>query len=271
VRYAFSTLACPGWRIEQTIQQARVMGYEALELRLLDGEVIDPVAHRERVRQAVALAHEAGIDTCALGSSCYLNQSDPAALAGQVEELHHWIDLASEVRVPIVRVFGGPDRPGTGEDEGNEAVAYALTQVVPQAQGAGVVVALETHDAFSTARRTARVLQSVASPAAGALWDVFHTFEAGESPAKAAHLLAERIAHVHFKDGKRGAAGWDLVLLGEGDLPLVETLQRIDLSGYAGYLSVEWEKKWHPEIAEPEIALPQHLQALRGIVLPSRN
>jgi hypothetical protein len=28
--------------------------------------------------------------------------------------------------------------------------------------------------------------------------------------------------------------------------------------GYQGWVSVEWEKRWHPEIEEPEVALPQH-------------
>jgi hypothetical protein len=27
-------------------------------------------------------------------------------------------------------------------------------------------------------------------------------------------------------------------------------------------ISVEWEKRWHPEIEEPEVALPQHLSVL---------
>jgi hypothetical protein len=27
---------------------------------------------------------------------------------------------------------------------------------------------------------------------------------------------------------------------------------------------VEWEKRWHPEIEEPELALPQHLARLRA-------
>jgi len=35
-------------------------------------------------------------------------------------------------------------------------------------------------------------------------------------------------------------------------------------AGYTGYVSVEWEKKWHPEIADPEIALPQHIAWLRN-------
>jgi fatty-acyl-CoA synthase len=35
--------------------------------------------------------------------------------------------------------------------------------------------------------------------------------------------------------------------------------------GYRGYVSVEWEKKWHPELADPEVALPQHLEWLRSV------
>ena len=34
-------------------------------------------------------------------------------------------------------------------------------------------------------------------------------------------------------------------------------------SGYDGWISVEWEKRWHPEIEAPEVALPQHLELLR--------
>ncbi len=32
--------------------------------------------------------------------------------------------------------------------------------------------------------------------------------------------------------------------------------------GYRNWISVEWEKRWHPEIAEPEVALPQHRAVL---------
>jgi hypothetical protein len=28
------------------------------------------------------------------------------------------------------------------------------------------------------------------------------------------------------------------------------------------WISVEWEKRWHPEIEDPEVALPQHLDLL---------
>ena len=33
--------------------------------------------------------------------------------------------------------------------------------------------------------------------------------------------------------------------------------------GWSGWVSVEWEKKWHPELADPEVAFPQHAELLR--------
>jgi len=32
--------------------------------------------------------------------------------------------------------------------------------------------------------------------------------------------------------------------------------------GYPHWISVEWEKRWHPEIEAPEVAVPQHLDLL---------
>jgi fatty-acyl-CoA synthase len=57
--------------------------------------------------------------------------------------------------------------------------------------------------------------------------------------------------------------GWQLVLLGEGEVPVREMLGLLAAGGYPGWISVEWEKRWHPEIEPPEVALPQHLAVLR--------
>jgi sugar phosphate isomerase/epimerase len=54
-----------------------------------------------------------------------------------------------------------------------------------------------------------------------------------------------------------------LTLLGGGDLPVPSILSTLHNRNYNGWLSVEWEKKWHPEIAEPEIAIPQDAEVLR--------
>jgi sugar phosphate isomerase/epimerase len=58
---------------------------------------------------------------------------------------------------------------------------------------------------------------------------------------------------------------WQLKLLGEGEVPVREQLQLLQQNGYSGYASVEWEKKWHPEFPEPEVALPQHIRWLKAL------
>jgi sugar phosphate isomerase/epimerase len=88
----------------------------------------------------------------------------------------------------------------------------------------------------------------------------------GESPAEVYEHLGSRVLHVQVKDARRSAGhkgGWQLVLLGEGEVPVREIIRLLSVGGYGGYISVEWEKYWHPEIEAPEIALPQHLKVLK--------
>ena len=271
MKYAFSTLACPAWSIEQVVEAATTLGYDGVELRLLDGAVIDPGADRAKVEQAVARCRAEGVEVCALDSSCTFNHADPGAREREVSDLLRWIDLAEDLQVPLVRVFGGHARPGLAPEPPevvNDWVAEALSRAAPTAEQAGVTVVLETHDAFSSARRVAAVLDRVDSPRVAALWDSHHPYRVGETPQDVIEALGARIAHVHVKDARRttpNGSDWQLVLLGDGEVPVREQVQALQRQGYSGYVSVEWEKKWHPEIAEPEIALPQHIRWLRSV------
>ena len=47
------------------------------------------------------------------------------------------------------------------------------------------------------------------------------------------------------------------------EMGLPNILTALRRASYSGWLWIEWEKKWHPELAEPEVALPQHAEALR--------
>ena len=274
MKYAFSTLACPAWSVEQVTQAATRMGYDGVELRLLDGEVIDPVADRLKVSQATATCRGHGLEVCAFDTSCRFNYADPAERTRQIAELRNWIRLAQDVQVPLLRVFGGPGQPDSvpapTDHEVNQWVAESLRQVAPEAEQAFVTIALETHDAFSSARRVAEVVRAVDSAYVAALWDSHHPYRVGETAQEVIEVLGTRIAHVHVKDARRGTpagSDWQLVLLGEGEVPVREQLKLLEQHGYSGYVSVEWEKKWHPEIAEPEIALPQHIAWLKSMKL----
>jgi sugar phosphate isomerase/epimerase len=59
------------------------------------------------------------------------------------------------------------------------------------------------------------------------------------------------------------ADGYQYVLLGEGDVPLKKVLDMLTAGGYDGYAILEWEKRWHPESAEPELTFLQYVSKMR--------
>ena len=56
---------------------------------------------------------------------------------------------------------------------------------------------------------------------------------------------------------------WVPILTGSGVFPMGEIRRALDAIQYDGFLSFEWEKKWHPEIDPPEIAILHFAEWLR--------
>ncbi|GCE45859.1 fatty-acyl-CoA synthase [Thermosporothrix hazakensis] len=271
MKIGFSTLSCPAWTLEQTIKAALEFGYTGVELRLLDGEVLDPLQDRQKIIDAVAAFRAAKIEVCCLDTSCRLNQPDEEQQNQMLTELRAWIALAQEVEVPLLRVFGGMTptniTPTPTEEQEDERVLSSFQHITPDAEAANVTIALETHDAFSSSRRIARILAKVPSPNIGVIWDSHHPFRVGETAEEVYQNLGPRIVHTHVKDAVQTTEGtWDLVLLGDGEVPVEEMLIQLKTHGYNGWVVVEWEKKWHPEIPDPEFALPQHMSYLSTLL-----
>jgi fatty-acyl-CoA synthase len=253
---AYSTLACPGWPLERCLEAAREYDYDGLELRLVDGELIDPAmppGERSRVGRLLA---GSGLGLVALDSSVRL--TDPAPPSETAAAVRAFLELAVDWGAPLVRVFGGPGEASR--------VPQVLELVVPDAERLGVSVGLETHDSLSSAAAVAEALRAVPSQTVGVVWDVLHTHRMGESPEEVVRLVGDRVLDVHAKDARRrsNGEGWDLVLLGEGEVPVHGCLAALGEAGYRGWVVAEWEKRWHPEIEEPELALPQHARLLRS-------
>lgn len=270
MKFGMSTLGCPGWSLERVAEAARDYGYQGVELRILDGEVITPAllrANRSRLQKLFASpssADSARPALIGLGTSVRVSTADPAEWAQHERDLTEFIDIARDLGVPMVRAFGGRIGDGDSEAAAVARVAERLNRSAPLAGQAGITLALETHDDFSRSALVAAALKSVPSTTVGALWDTHHPYRMGESVAEVWTNLANRLVHVHLKDARRRADdGWDLVLLGEGEVPCREIIRALQMRGYDGYVAAEWEKKWHPEIADPEVALPQHLAQMK--------
>jgi sugar phosphate isomerase/epimerase len=268
---AYSTLACPAWSLEQAAEAAVAYGYSALELRLLDGAIIPAdlsAEGRQRVRD-VLRGH--GLGLVGIGASTRFALPDPAERAANQIELRRYLQLAHELESPLVRTFGGQAPAGVGEDVAAAWVAESLAELLPEAATLGVKIALETHDSFCRGAAVAKVLDRLPDAQLGAIWDILHPLRFGEQPEATWAAIGARVLHVHIKDGRPDPTAakpedWALTLLGEGAVPTQAILALLQGAGYSGHLSVEWEKKWHPSLAEPEVALPQHAALLRNWV-----
>ena len=76
-RIAFSTLAFPDATLAAAAAAGRRWGYSGIELRLIDGELIDPsmpAARRAHVKRTLAAA---GLPVVAVDSSIRLTGDDP--------------------------------------------------------------------------------------------------------------------------------------------------------------------------------------------------
>jgi sugar phosphate isomerase/epimerase len=178
-------------------------------------------------------------------------------------ELVAAVELASDWGAPTVRVFGGALDAERPEPEALDDIARRLEPALGRAEELGVTIALETHDCFSSAALVAELLRRVGSRSFAALWDLHHPYRVGESPEDVLRALGMRIHLVHVKDARRRDDGWELVPLGEGEVPVRESLAALHAAGYDGWLTFEWEKRWHPELAAPEAALPRDGEILK--------
>jgi len=262
-KLAYSTLACPDWSLERALEEARRRGYEGLELRLVDGQPIGLDLSSSERDSIGRLLRESGLGLVAADSSIRLLSEQ---LDVEVEnELVSVLELAAEWSAPLVRVFGGDTPDGISNEDAVAKAVRILEQTSVVAERLGVKIGLETHDSFSAASTVARVLARVRSPHVGAGWDMLHTHRMGETPEQVWEVIGPRIFNVHLKDARRvpDGEGWQLVLLGNGEVPAREAINVLQRGGYEGWLVVEWEKGWHPEPEDPDVALPHEIAVLR--------
>jgi sugar phosphate isomerase/epimerase len=262
LRIAFSTLAFTDRNLEQAISLGSSLGYAGVELRVIDGKLFDSslsTADRTRVKQSTTAA---GLPIVAVGSSVILTSADPGA------ELLRMLELTNAWESPFMRVYGGHlSEEADTRGKQMESAAKVLEEAIPVAERLGVVMLIETHDGFSASAVAVELLTKVESKSVGAIWDSLHPHRMGESPAQVYQNIGALTHHVHIKDGRRSATaknGWQLVPLGEGEVPTQEILNLLVAGGYTGFLTVEWEKYWHPELQVAEVALPHELKVLQG-------
>jgi len=107
---AFSTLGCPAWDFPKILTFAHDHGFSAVELRGLQGNMdlpSSPVFAPDRIEQTKKEIKDHNLRIASVSSSATMYFEDPARRAKELADARRFIDLASSLNAPYVRVFGG--------------------------------------------------------------------------------------------------------------------------------------------------------------------
>ena len=269
MKICFSTLACPGWSLGQVIQMAVTSGYEGIELRFLEGEDSLwrlPAFQGRALAGARKLIADRGLDIACVGTSCRFHFPDTQERRRWVDEGRRMAELAAALGSPGIRVFGDKIQPGADRDSTRGWIADGIRHLAEEIRESGVEVWLETHGDFASSAETMQILRHLGDPSVGVVWDPANALsDGGEQPIGIAGVFGSALRHVHLRDLNCREGKWEPVLTGEGRLPLREIVTELRKNNYADFISFEWEKKWRPELAEPEIAIPQFAEWFRQL------
>jgi sugar phosphate isomerase/epimerase len=275
MKVSFSTLACSAWSLDSVIDAATRYGFDGIELRFIEKD--DRLWQRPEFRGSGLNVtrrklRDAGLEVPCVDTSCFFHYPEPGLRAQAQAAGKAMIELAAELQAPGIRVFGDRVQPGGDRDATTTGIADNLRLLADFGRPLGVAVWLESHGDYAPAARTIDILQRTGRPNVGVVWDPLNAYsEFNEDPRSGFTALGKKICHVHVKDARpRGDGSIEPVLMGKGTFPALNLIRLLTGSKYDRFVSFEWEKHWHPEIQEPEVALPHFICWIRSALAEKR-
>jgi L-ribulose-5-phosphate 3-epimerase len=294
MRVAGHTMGTPEHTLAEAVELFAAIGLEGVEIIWDD-------AYRCALRKGATAAQLAELkrrlqdhhlEVCCL--TPYMSDIDspePEKRRRDLEDFRRCIAAAGALGAACIRVYGGafhPEADGPRRPRLEELLVEALRELGREAAATGVVLAVETH--FNTltcgATETAALIRRVGHPSVRVLYDQPNLeFSEREKHPEALRLLQGLIAMVHVKDlvYKEGAVGGfrsSQVFIvdeserrifsripGEGIIPWPDILAALAAQGFQGWLSLEYERRWHPgDLPPAEEGMKKGLEYLRGLL-----
>lgn len=270
MKYAFMSFSTPDRTLSEMIEIARRYGYDGIEPRLDSDHAhgIEVTADADTRRAIVDQVNAGSIELCCLATS--LRYADPTVTDAVERESHERIDLAGDLGVPVLRVFGGKIPDDLSREAAIDHMTRSLTSIADHARERGVTLCIETHDDWCDPEHVAAVLRQVDHPAVATNWDIMHPVRVWRyTMDEAFEILKPWIRHVHVHDGMGpenatfAAIGTgeidEMMPIGRGGIDHRRALELLHGIDYAGYLSGEWIQ-WEPY----EKHLPREIATLRA-------
>lgn len=285
-------MGTPEYTVKEALELFKRIGLDGAEIVVQDGYrcAIPQQAAPGELAEIRETACRLGLDIAAL-TPYYskFNDLDPAVRETEIQGIRKVIGYAKELGAGYVRIYAGNFAQNDADPDGKKRgfLVESMRRLGDEAQEAGVILVMENH--FNTmtvsAAQSISIAEEIDHPAVGILYDQANlTFTSCESWDRALPLQFEKIRHVHvkdlvFRDGSGGFTSSDVShpkeeernvttrMVGEGVVPWPQIIQELKDRGYKGWLSLEYERRWHPQdIPDASIGMKQSADYLRSCI-----
>lgn len=265
-------MGTPEYTILEAIELFRKIGLDGAEIVVQDNYKCGlPTECSEKELEMVKKkAEEEGIKIIALTPyNSYFNSLDEAVRRREVESLRKVIGYAKYLGAKYIRIYAGNYAATDKDPDGlkMEKLIASMRELGEDAKSAGVMLVMENH--FNTmtvsARQSMDVAEAIHHPNVGILYDQANlTFTLQEDYEKAIATQIDQVKYVHVKDLNFKSGNHEFVsdevshpreedrnvvtrIVGQGCIKWPEILQMMHEHGYEGWLSLEYERRWHPD------------------------
>lgn len=293
------TMGTPEYSLYEAIDLFSALGMDGIEIVVQDGyecglSTKTSVSDLEALREYAKNKHLRII--CLTPYYSDYNSLDDDIRNQSIEGLKKIIRYADILGASFIRIYGGTDN-GLLMDEKNQQLpeqkekrtrlVEAMRLLGDEAAQFEITLVIENH--FNTmtvsASQAASIVSEINHPHVGILYDQANlAFTGKEAFDKAIDLQKGLIRYVHvkdliFKSEERTFSSSDVShqkesernvvtrIVGEGVLEWPEILIRLKSIGYIGWLSLEYERRWHAkDIPDAKIGMKKSMKYLRGCI-----
>lgn len=266
---SFSTLGCPDWPFEKIINFAKDNGYDGIEIRniqrQLDLPKVPEFSSAAKIAATSKFVKDKGIKIINLGASSAMHHSNAVERKKNIDEAKQFINLAEQLNCPYIRVFPNDFPKNQDRQATIELIAQGLLELGDYAKNTSVTVLMESHGQVIKCDDLETIMKNAEHKHVGLVWDIVNMWSiTKEPPTEVYQKLKKYIRHTHIKDLTMVNGKEQYTLLGKGETPIFTAIDTLVKDSYKGYFSFEWEKLWHPEIVEPEIALADYPKTMKA-------
>ena len=264
MKIGFSTLGCPDWTLSEILATAKDLGYNGVEIRGIASEMYAPTMKCFSDEQLDKTIQKlGGLEIPILTSNATI--ATKTNIDTSVKEAMEYIELAGKIGAKYVRIMC-TNRAMLDDGDFELATGYykALAQ---HGKKYNVTPLMETNGMFCDSSLLKKFMDNIGESNIGVLWDIHHPYRYNrETISETVKNIGEYIKYTHIKDSVRENGTTVYKMLSNGDLPLKEAINGLKSIGYDGYVTLEWIKRWQPDLAAPGIVFARYIDSINSLL-----